>query len=779
MKTLLLALVTGAPALSIGQPLPPVPDSPASITDYEYDAEGRMTRVVRGSGTLDLSMQLGRDRLGRVETITDPAQGTTRLRHDTAGRPLQVIDPRNLATRYERDGWGRIAKIISPDGGTAEFHYDSAHNLAKLLDNRGVTGRFEHDWQHRPTSARYSSASATDEALRWTYDESGPLAGFGHGNLTSTSFPAGSTRYLYGEGRELEKTTQRIEPAAGAHSAALIHVTEFGYVQTRLTRLTYPSGRQLHVTWNAGRIEAMGLAAQAGAQPKTLISQVTWEPFGAAVRGWSWETANGPIRHESTRDLAGRLVRYPLGDVIRDLRYDEADRIVSFTHLARDASARPMLDQQFSFDANDRLAGVVSATASWRIEHDANGNRTLLSLNGNSNTYGVDPASNRLLSVGNPEVRLAHDAAGNLTELISGGQAFVVGHNLAGQVTTLSRHGVTTSYAYDALGQRIRKSDNRTVEHTTVFVYDPDGHLLGEYDHTGKVLREYVWLNDTPVAVFMPDPADPTGAPEVFYIHADHIDTPRVVVDVHNRVRWRWWSEPFGTTAPETNPQGLGSFTFNLRFPGQYADAESGLFYNGFRYYSPQGGQYTQSDSIGLMGGSLSTYSYANGNPVSFVDPDGLFAWGIVFGGADLAWQLYQNGGRWKCVNWMDVGLSMTGGGLLNGLLKGAGKIKTGSKLYGANWRRWYRRNIEDYDGNTHNAHHWLLERNQGLGRHMPDAVKNQPWNVNVIGAQFNNWLSRHPTLAPLGGPLWAGELAGGLATTAVGSDLGDDCECR
>ncbi|MCP1616862.1 RHS repeat-associated protein [Pseudomonas otitidis] len=60
-----------------------------------------------------------------------------------------------------------------------------------------------------------------------------------------------------------------------------------------------------------------------------------------------------------------------------------------------------------------------------------------------------------------------------------------------------------------------------------------------------------------------------------------------------------------------------------LRFPGQVADAHSGLYYNYFRDYDPETGRYVESDPIGLDGG-LNIYGYVEGNPLSFVDPLGL-----------------------------------------------------------------------------------------------------------------------------------------------------------
>ena len=87
---------------------------------------------------------------------------------------------------------------------------------------------------------------------------------------------------------------------------------------------------------------------------------------------------------------------------------------------------------------------------------------------------------------------------------------------------------------------------------------------------------------------------------------------------------WRWdQQEPFGINVPDENPSGLGAFEFPLRFPGQYADKESGLHYNYFRDYDPSLGIYKQSDPIGLAGG-LNTYAYVEADPLRDTDPRGL-----------------------------------------------------------------------------------------------------------------------------------------------------------
>ena len=112
---------------------------------------------------------------------------------------------------------------------------------------------------------------------------------------------------------------------------------------------------------------------------------------------------------------------------------------------------------------------------------------------------------------------------------------------------------------------------------------------------------------------------------QIYYIYTDQLNTPRLITDTANTPVWRNdQADPFNASAPYDDPGNTGHhFVFNLRFPGQYYDQETGLAYNYYRDYDPSTGRYIQSDPIGLAGG-MNTYAYVDGNPLKYVDQKGL-----------------------------------------------------------------------------------------------------------------------------------------------------------
>ncbi len=92
----------------------------------------------------------------------------------------------------------------------------------------------------------------------------------------------------------------------------------------------------------------------------------------------------------------------------------------------------------------------------------------------------------------------------------------------------------------------------------------------------------------------------------------------RVTLDRHDPESWTGLNRNGGPTSPE-----YATFTYNLRFLGQYYDDETELHYNYYRTYDPSTGRYFESDPIGLVGGA-NTYGYVSGNPLSYFDRYGL-----------------------------------------------------------------------------------------------------------------------------------------------------------
>jgi RHS repeat-associated protein len=105
----------------------------------------------------------------------------------------------------------------------------------------------------------------------------------------------------------------------------------------------------------------------------------------------------------------------------------------------------------------------------------------------------------------------------------------------------------------------------------------------------------------------------------IYYYHNDHLGTPCFLTDEAGSIVWRREQTPFGVTSYER-----GTTTENLRFPGQYFDAETGQCDNLFRTYNPELARYIEADPMGQSGG-INVYPYTGGDPMNYVDPWGLY----------------------------------------------------------------------------------------------------------------------------------------------------------
>ena len=400
-----------------------------------------------------------------------------------------------------------------------------------------------------------------------------------------------------------------------------------------VTSLTYPSRNRIDIAYGTdGQAAGLTLTAPSSITPIAILSNIRYSALGA-VQSWTCGNPASTNVYKREFDADGRLKSYPLGatgagGVMRTLNYDAGERIKSIVHGAAPNATR--LDQSYTYDDLDRLTRVEGANVSQAFDYDAHGNRTRARFGSGIYTNTILATSNRLDRTSGPSPAKinTYDNAGNLTS--DGTVKYTYGTN--GRLMAVAVAGVRTSYGLNGVGQRVVKAGKvGSWDSLTFYVYEREGRLVGEYDQAGKAIQETVYLGDLPVAVLKrsqrgagaPAPMSPT---DVYSVYADHILTPRVIARLSdNRLVWRWDdADPFGFQQPDESPGGLPKFTYNPRFPGQVYDSETSSHYNYFRDYDPQTGRYIQSDPIGLAGG-FNTYGYVGGNPLSRVDPLGLF----------------------------------------------------------------------------------------------------------------------------------------------------------
>jgi len=573
-----------------------------SITRQEYDANSNVTRTTDPDGKVTRYFYDGEN---RTISMTQPDGGVVQYTYDTRDQLVSVTAGNGATTTYEYDVLTRKLAENSPDRGRWTWDYNVVDQVTRQTDERGITTDFAYDLLDRPLTKTFPTAS---ENVTYTYDN----CSAGIGRLCERTDDSGNHTYNYdffGNVLQMSRT-----------ELGILYTESYVYDDgDNVIQCTYPTGRTVDFARDGIR-RTNGITSN-GSQ---LINSMAYRGDSQMI-GRSW--SNG-IQETRTYDQQARVTQIALSNIgNRNYSYDASSNITSISS--------PNHNGLYDYDLNDRLTQEVLNTPQVNTNqadynYDFNGNRLsrLIDQGLGNETYQYSPNSNQLQQTDAVMPDGTNTQVNNKT----------LAHNDADRIRSIMIDDqVVGEYFYNDMGLRSRKTitnDSGELE-TTVYHYNMVGSLIAETSDTGQTQVEYIWNGMEPVAQI-----DQSGTTS---LHSDHLYTPRLGTDELQSTVWQWESDAFGSTTPQ-----IESKEVNLRFPGQYADAETGLHYNWNRYYDAGLGRYVTSDPIGLQGG-MNTYTYVNNRPLVYLDDEGLCpstidtGWfnSIIYKGSD-----YNNGKR-------------------------------------------------------------------------------------------------------------------------------------
>ena len=370
--------------------------------------------------------------------------------------------------------------------------------------------------------------------------------------------------------------------------------------------------------------QSVATAASAGGASTTLASSILFRPFGPLG---SLTYGNGlKLSHSFSQNY--KLTRMTItGAAASTLDLSVAsDNAYSTTKITDNAATGR--GASFAYTPSGRLQSATGPWGAYAYAWDGAGNLVQRNLTvGGTTTYANEQvsegSSNTLNGTrdqnGATTRTLYYGAGGNLVNDIRvGGSSYTYVYNHRKRLVAVQVGGAYVgTYGYDATGARVWRQVTGPSTVDTQYVYDRGGHLLAEHDgSTGAVVKEYVWIDDMPLAVVDYS----SGVAKTYYIHTGPVNEPLVMTDVNMNEVWNAYMEPFGMATVF----GASSAALDLRLPGQWLTAETGgLNQNGFRDYDPTLGRYIEPDPTGLSAGQNS-YAYVDGDPLNKQDPFGL-----------------------------------------------------------------------------------------------------------------------------------------------------------
>jgi RHS repeat-associated protein len=537
--------------------------------ERRYDALGNLRLQ---SDAFGYSHEFTYDNYGRLETHTRKPEGSTdTYAYDEKGHLESVTDPRGQKWVFKHNAFGELTEETHPDKGTSKFIYNKAGRLKDEIFNNTLTISYTYDGLGR---LRTRTSGNTTET--WTYDENNRK-----GTLSRVNDVSGVVEYLYNDALQL---THQVSWILGASSTMQWSYAPSGQLKTT----TYPNG--LVLTYNYNTIGQVSTVTSNRPAPwNNILTNVLYHP--GIDQAYAWKFGNG-IASGHTFDHDFRLAASKAG-ALQDIQYKYYQNDLLYQKLF---PADPQSDTTYRWDGYPRLKSEAMATTSRTWSWDTSGNLDSSSVGTATTDIVIDLGSNRALSTNGASVSgFTYDVFGNTKTASKAAGTFEYDYGPFNRMSQAKLNGaVIGTYVTNGLDQRVYKNSGGTGRR---FVYAPDGKLLVE--QAGTETRNYIWFNDQLVAVQRNN--------DLYSVHTDQVGRPEVLANQSGVPVWRAKTQAFGRSVVLDQING-----FAIGFPGQYLDAETGLWYNMYRYYDADLARYTQGDPIGLAGG-VNTYAYVGG----------------------------------------------------------------------------------------------------------------------------------------------------------------------